>query len=973
MLIGVGNFFIHLQERLVERVGRGLLLALAVLVAAGAANAQQTSVRGRVAVTWADPPVGQPELVLHLVDAQGQTSRLELPPHLRTDIGAQLRLDRALVEVQGELSVTESGGRRLRVGGLQPLVLESESLVLADARGNGPWAVLLCRFPDVASTPHPVSWYESLFGANAPGLVDFWNEVSFGRHDVSGTQVLGWMDLPLPRDAYFNGSSPDLNALFQDCTGVADPDLDFGTVTGIHMAFNSDLGGYAWGGSAWITRDGLAAFYPTTWMPTWADHKTYAHEMGHGLGMPHSSGPYSQIYDSRWDVMSGGYGGNSGTYGRIAMHTIAFHKDLLGWIPPQVKLQPNPDSRSTVRLAHLAEDALGGEYSMVEIPLPDGEFYTVEARRDYGYDGPPYEAVVLHRVDPDRSNGVPANVVDLDGNGNPNDGGAAWLPGETFKDTQNGVRVSVVSQTSSGFEVEIEVGNPGTDPQPLIALTPTTLTYETTEGTNPLDKSFTVKNDGGGTLDYTVSSNRNWLGVSRTSGSLGAGATHSVTVSVDASGLVVGTQSGTITVGGNGTNAPQTVAVSVTVNEQPVAPSIAVAPTSLTYETTEGSNPPDKSFTVKNDGGGTLDYTASSNRNWLGLSRSSGSLAAGASHEVSVSVDASSRPVGTSSGTITIGGNGDNAPQTVAVSVTITEQPSGPRIAVGPSSLDFQIKGKKAPGPQKLGLQNSGSQDLNWNANSNQPWLILGESSGTLATGSTDSLSVEVSLTGLDPGTYDATIEVAGNADNSPQSVAVQLKLTKGGVVKLKKGRLTFAGSTEEEPLAAYVLLENDGDASAEWSASADQEWLELDLTSGSLAAGSSVALSLQAQVAGLVPGMFSGSIEFAGGDDELPDTLRVELMVTDGPGVRHPPEQAAAHLLGAGASLGSDELDYIDFVGNGNGRFDVGDLRAWLIQAGKLGADAPLLSLEAAYASQLESTSEGLPAVSRESAERRD
>ena len=72
-------------------------------------------------------------------------------------------------------------------------------------------------------------------------------------------------------------------------------------------------------------------------------------------------------------------------------------------------------------------------------------------------------------------------------------------------------------------------------------------------------------------------------------------------------------------------------------------------------------------------------------------------------------------------------------------------------------------------------------------------------------------------------------------------------------------------------------------------------------------------------------------------------------------------------------AGLAPDELDYIDFVGNGNGRFDVGDLRAWLIQAGELRADAPLLSLEAGYASQPESTTEGLPAVSRESAERRD
>jgi hypothetical protein len=446
-----------------------------------------------------------------------------------------------------------------------------------------------------------------------------------------------------------------------------------------------------------------------------------------------------------------------------------------------------------------------------------------------------------------------------------------------------------------------------------------------------------------------------------------------VTVSVDASGLAVGTQSGTITVGGNGVNAPQTVAVNVTVTAVDPEPLIALTPTSLGYSTTEGTDPSGKSFGVKNDGDGTLEYTVSSNRTWLGLSRTSGSLSAGASQSVTVSVDASGLAVGTRTGTITVGGNGTNAPQTLAVSVTVTEQPSEPRIAVGPSSLEFQIKGKKAPGPKKLGIQNTGSQDLNWNASASQPWLKLGTSSGTLSGGSTDSLSVEVSLEGMEAGTYDATIDVAGNADNSPQTVAVQLKLTKGGVVKLKKGRLTFAGSTDEQPLVEYVVLENDGDATAEWTASPDQEWLELETTSGSLDAGASAALALRVDVTGLPPGQHSASIEFAGGDDELPDTLRVELMVTDGPGVRHPPEQAAAHLLGAGAALGSDELDYIDHVGNGNGRFDVGDLRAWLIQTGELRADTPLLNLRPGYASQPKSTSEGLPAVSRESAERRD
>jgi len=1046
-------------------------------------SAQTVEISGRLHGVWEDPRPGEgePRLHFYLADDAGRTTALRLGQGDPYTMKRLMRLQTERIAVRGSILSGEanpSGPDALEVSGVTEIGSETGySLEASTAlvQGSQPWVTVLCRFRDDSSVPHSIQWYEAVTGASYPGIDDFWQEVSFGRIDLSGSRVVGWYELPEPRSAYMDGDVPNLTKLKLDCAGAADADVYFPDFAGINFQFSASIGCCSWGGNTGLEIDGVPKAYRGTWMADWADLKIYAHESGHGFGLPHSSGPYGQTYDSDWDVMSRGRGTSHPSYGWIPPHTLAAQKDRAGWIDPGARYEVKPGSSQTIEVAQLATTAPSGTYHLVWIPLSDGSIYTVEARRFHGYDEVPGEAILLNHIPVDKG----LQVVDADNDGNPNDDGAIWRPGETFTDPSADLEIRILEETSTGFLVSVSLGGEASDPvpmialtptslsyettseagpssqnftvtnsgdetlnynvsvnrswlslsqtsgslapnashsvslsldanglsagdyagtvtvngnadnapqtvpvaltvteqpaAPLIALTPTSLAYETTEGTNPLAKSFTVKNDGGGTLDYTVSSNRNWLNLSRTAGSLAAGASQNVSVSVDASSLSVGTQSGTLTVGGNGENASETVSVTVVVNEQPAAPLIALTPTSLAYETTEGTNPLAKSFTVKNDGGGTLDYTVSSNRNWLGLSRTSGSLAAGASHEVSVSVDASSRPVGTSNGTLTVGGNGENAPETVAVSLTVTEQPSEPRIAIGPSSLDFQIKGKSAPGPKKLGLQNSGSQDLNWNANSNQPWLKLGKTSGTLSSGSTDSLSVEVSLDGLEPGTYDATIEVAGNADNSPQSVAVQLKLTRGGVVKLKKGRLTFAGSTEEEPLAAYVLLENDGDATAEWSASTDQEWVELETSSGRLVAGETTGLALRVDITSLSPGHHSASIEFAGGDDELPDTLRVELMVSDGPGVRHGPEQVAAHLLGAGASLGSDELDYIDLVGNGNGRFDIGDLRAWLIQAGELAADAPVLNLRPGYTSQPDSTSEGLPAVGRESAERRD
>jgi hypothetical protein len=94
---------------------------------------------------------------------------------------------------------------------------------------------------------------------------------------------------------------------------------------------------------------------------------------------------------------------------------------------------------------------------MAQIPIGGSttQFYTVEARRPAGYDKQiPHGAIVIHRVDTTRSDRV-ARVVDSDGNGNPNDTGARWRPGETFSDPANGVTVTVNAKVPGGFSVTI--------------------------------------------------------------------------------------------------------------------------------------------------------------------------------------------------------------------------------------------------------------------------------------------------------------------------------------------------------------------------------------------------------------------------------------------------------------------------------------------------------------------------------------
>lgn len=98
---------------------------------------------------------------------------------------------------------------------------------------------------------------------------------------------------------------------------------------------------------------------------------------------------------------------------------------------------------------------------------------------------------------------------------------------------------------------------------PIISLNRDALHYGSVQGgvsTGP--QNLLVNNSGGGTLDWTVSESQTWIDASPSSG----GGASTITVTVDPSGLSVGTHTGLIIVSDpEAFNSPQTVNVSLTV------------------------------------------------------------------------------------------------------------------------------------------------------------------------------------------------------------------------------------------------------------------------------------------------------------------------------------------------------------------------------------------------------------------------
>jgi M6 family metalloprotease-like protein len=452
---------------------RALRIHAAALVLAAGALAAGAFLPARVAdetrtgwlnVVWQTRGVRN-ELVgahLFLVDEAGRGTEVAASAAQLAPYGGLTGVNGRRMTVTGDL-LPAGGGRSaplLRLRSLSAVRGPRYAVTAAEKSGPQAYVLLLCRFADrPSSDPQSKATYAQWLGSSYPGIDQFWRENSENRVSIN-TTVVGPFVLPLPADGYLNGNgAANVNLLFQDCTHAADPTVDFTQYAGIHMQFNAGLGGFSYGGGWTTTFDGQTRYWAMTWMADWAAPSTWAHETGHSLGLPHSSGPYGETYDSRWDVMSGGGTKDPALGTWVAPHTIAFHKDLLGWIPAARKYVAAPGSSATFELAR---DAIPGAegYQMAQIPISGSSvFYTVEARRYAGYDAIgrlPSEAVLIHRVN--LADGVRAKVVDPDGNLDPNDAGAAWTPGETFTDVQGGVQVRVLSATATGFRVEVSTG-----------------------------------------------------------------------------------------------------------------------------------------------------------------------------------------------------------------------------------------------------------------------------------------------------------------------------------------------------------------------------------------------------------------------------------------------------------------------------------------------------------------------------------
>ena len=179
-------------------------------------------------------------------------------------------------------------------------------LAAVDAHLWSPWAILLVHFDDddPAALP-PLDHYRQLFTSAGAGttlnMVEFFADMSHGRVDLSGSQVFGWLRLPVTRSQYVGNVYPqppgqvnrngllDLARAAATASGVNLPDFAGVCVSGFGTV---DLCGWVGGMAALCDSNSLQP-------------SVLGQEMGHGYGLDHARLEGSTAdYQDPWDVMS---------------------------------------------------------------------------------------------------------------------------------------------------------------------------------------------------------------------------------------------------------------------------------------------------------------------------------------------------------------------------------------------------------------------------------------------------------------------------------------------------------------------------------------------------------------------------------------------------------------------------------------------------------------------------------------------
>jgi hypothetical protein len=312
---------------------------------------------------------------------------------------------------------------------------------------------------------------------------------------------------------------------------------------------------------------------------------------------------------------------------------------------------------------------------------------------------------------------------------------------------------------------------------------------------------FTLSNNGGAG-PFKITSSNAYFAVSPANSALDAGASINITVSAGACPSA-GTQSGVVTIQESDNTA--TLNVSRTCDPAPTSWSLNPANLSLP-EGTVGGTATSGTFAIINNGGAG-NYAITSSNTTFTVSPTSGSLGTGISANITVSAGVCAA-YGVDSSDITISGGGSS---TILKVSRFCNNPPSPIWTPNPTTLNFtDTVGGGAPLGKSFLLQNTGTGSGNFSITTNNTWIRLTGTSGTLAAGASQTIGVEVTdctLVGNETGSVSITGDGSSatlNVSRSCTAVSAAPAVPTGLQVTMSSGGRIFVAWSETSGASYY-------------------------------------------------------------------------------------------------------------------------------------------------------------------------
>ncbi len=469
--------------------------------------------------------------------------------------------------------------------------------------------------------------------------------------------------------------------------------------------------------------------------------------------------------------------------------------------------------------------------------------------------------------------------------------GADWKTGKhTIRALEQGGKRSAVTEVTVSTSAHLD------------SITPTTIALgPVTEGDTKLVSSqVTLGTVGNSSVTWTASWDQNvapWLQLDHSSGQIQAPNTQDIMITADPQKLKAGSYSTSVTFTDTSGSKNFSLPVSLTIQaNKTTTPTLSsVNPNTLVFDAiaTGSTQAVTQPLTLSTAGKGKVQWQATWDQNanaWLQLDRSTDTIQAPDSQQVTVSVQPQGLIAGQYTATLTFISSQSSKPLTVTVNITIQGQADLSSVSPNSVSLGPVTEGYAQPTTAQVTLNTSGTGNVqwqaSWNKNSN-PWLQLDRTSDQIQAPATETIIVGA-VVGMKAGIYTTNVSFTNPQTGNTASLAINFTVqattaVPGEISSVTPATVTLGPVTEgyQKNASTQVTLNSSGTGSVVWNSSYDKNqgyWLTLP-TSGQIQAPGSQSITLST-ITGVKAGTYTTNVSFINPKSNKTLTLAVTFIV---------------------------------------------------------------------------------------------